>query len=536
MTLNDTAVLAGGFSPTGTITFTLHQGSTLVDTEMVAVTGNGTYTTPTGFTLPATGTVTGTYQWDATYSGDTNNGSVSDNNAANEQVTVTAADPTITTTPSPSTAMLGARLQDVADLAGGYHATGSITFMLYAPGVDPTVGPATYTETVTAANGNGTYQTTVGFVSNATGVWHWVATYGGDSNNNSASNGALAEPVTIASQADLALTKTVNNPTPNVGDTITYTVTLTNSGPDRATGVQVEEQLPTGLLFVSATPSEGTYDASTGLWVVGTVDVGFPETLVIVAQITSTEPVTNMAMIIHSDQFDPNPSNDVAAEVVRPNALPPPTVTTLQRFGFHAQPTELVLTFSSAMDLTPAQVSLNYTLNPIGSNGHLGSRIPIASAVYAPLSHTVTLRFAKPVYLFRHYRLVVNGMPLAGLSSTSGVFLDGQGKGVPGTNYVKVFGRSILAGRSIPVGSHPRSPATARRDTPHAHSAVRHSSIAAPRSHQLASTAVGERAPATPANAAPARLSTDALDAVLESLVSSRRSRDHRRIEPLARR
>ncbi len=39
----------------------------------MTVSGNGTYTTPTGYTLPTTGTVTGTYQWNATYSGDTNN-------------------------------------------------------------------------------------------------------------------------------------------------------------------------------------------------------------------------------------------------------------------------------------------------------------------------------------------------------------------------------------------------------------------------------------------------------------------------------
>ena len=56
MTLNDTAVLAGGYYETGTITFTLFQGSTLVDTETVTVSGNGTYTTPTGFTLPTSGT------------------------------------------------------------------------------------------------------------------------------------------------------------------------------------------------------------------------------------------------------------------------------------------------------------------------------------------------------------------------------------------------------------------------------------------------------------------------------------------------
>ena len=75
--LTDSATLAGGFNPTGTITFTLYDPSstTVVDTETVTVNGNGTYSTPTGFTLP-TGTVTGTYQWVASYSGDANNNPV----------------------------------------------------------------------------------------------------------------------------------------------------------------------------------------------------------------------------------------------------------------------------------------------------------------------------------------------------------------------------------------------------------------------------------------------------------------------------
>ena len=54
---------------------------------------------------------------------------------------------------------------------------------------------------------------------------------------NTANNTASATET--PQQADLAVTKTVSDPTPNVGDTITFTVTLTNNGPDAATDVTV---------------------------------------------------------------------------------------------------------------------------------------------------------------------------------------------------------------------------------------------------------------------------------------------------------
>src|SRR5262249_7286511 len=124
----------------------------------------------------------------------------------------------------------------------------------------------------------------------------------------------------------------------------------------------------------------------------------------------------------------------------------PPTVVALRRFGYHEQPTEFVLTFSSALDPTRAQDPNNYTLRPIGVDGHLGRRMTIVSAVYDPIAHTVTLHPAKLVYLFQRYQLVVNGMSPNGVTSSSGVLLDGAGNGVPGSNYVRVFGRGILAG------------------------------------------------------------------------------------------
>src|SRR5262249_41342739 len=85
-------------------------------------------------------------------------------------------------------------------------------------------------------------------------------------------NHANHTPSTTATpqQADLAVIKTVSDTAPIVGETITFTVTLANKGPDTATNVAVEDLLPVGLTLVSATPSQGTYNPTTGLWTAGT--------------------------------------------------------------------------------------------------------------------------------------------------------------------------------------------------------------------------------------------------------------------------
>src|SRR5581483_4090957 len=119
-------------------------------------------------------------------------------------------------------------------------------------------------------------------------------------------------------QADLVLTKTGSDPRPNVGDTVTFTVSVADVGPNAATGVQVTDLLPAGLTFVSATAAQGTYDATTGLWSVGTVAAGTTTTLTVTAQVTAAAAASNVATISHADQSDPNPGNNRAATTVTP--------------------------------------------------------------------------------------------------------------------------------------------------------------------------------------------------------------------------
>jgi uncharacterized repeat protein (TIGR01451 family) len=123
-------------------------------------------------------------------------------------------------------------------------------------------------------------------------------------------------------QADLALEKIVDNTTPLVNGTITFTITLTNSGPNAATNVVVTDLLPAGLTFQSATPSQGTYNSSNGTWTVGTVISGLPQSLTITALVAGSTPSTNTASLSQADQFDPNTANNNASATVTPMTTP----------------------------------------------------------------------------------------------------------------------------------------------------------------------------------------------------------------------
>lgn len=72
-----------------------------------------------------------------------------------------------------------------------------------------------------------------------------------------------------APRIDLELAKTVDKSTVVLGDTLQYTLTVTNKGADNATHVQVKEVLPSGMQYQSDNGG-GTYDATQGIWNVGT--------------------------------------------------------------------------------------------------------------------------------------------------------------------------------------------------------------------------------------------------------------------------
>ncbi len=150
------------------------------------------------------------------------------------------------------------------------------------------------------------------------------------SNGRTIDNGSDYEAVDCyaispAVNADLGLTKIVNDSTPREGDTITYTVTVQNFGPGPATVVQLMDMLPAGVTFVSATPSQGTYDPISGDWFVGTLGVGSSATLALQASVdagTGGTTITNTVTVDFLSQIDPNAANDIASVDIIPVGSP----------------------------------------------------------------------------------------------------------------------------------------------------------------------------------------------------------------------
>ncbi|MDA3909906.1 MAG: gliding motility-associated C-terminal domain-containing protein [Bacteroidales bacterium] len=125
----------------------------------------------------------------------------------------------------------------------------------------------------------------------------------------------------IRSQADLGIVKTVNNSNPYVGDDVVFTLTVTNYGPTDADNVLVADLLPNGYTYVSHNTLTGTYDNVTGLWNIA--NIPFPGTASLNITATVNLPSAgvdylNIATIIGSDQFDPDPGNDEDDETTNP--------------------------------------------------------------------------------------------------------------------------------------------------------------------------------------------------------------------------
>lgn len=99
-------------------------------------------------------------------------------------------------------------------------------------------------------------------------------------------------------EADLAISKT-DDPDPVIpGTPLTYTITVTNTGPLDATGVIVTDTLPLTVTFASSSASQGTCSGTNIIICnLGTINNGASATVTIVVTATASGTFTNTASV-----------------------------------------------------------------------------------------------------------------------------------------------------------------------------------------------------------------------------------------------
>jgi hypothetical protein len=241
------------------------------------------------------------------------------------------------------------------------------------------------------------------------------------------------------------------------GSTVTFTYVVTNPGDVPLSAVTLTDDSGTpgdpaddfSPAFVGGdTNANGQLDL-TETWTYtatriaallpGTAD---PRQYTNVGRVSGTDPCDTV--VTDTDASNHRIAGAAGLSLVKTTAGPPVSVLDLRRYGYHARPTSLVLTFSGRLDRARAEDARNYQLVSAGRDRRIGTAddqtLTIVSAAYDPATGMVRLTPEPSRLVLRQtYRLTVSG-----LTDATGRPIDGDGNGTPGGNYVRVFGPESL--------------------------------------------------------------------------------------------
>jgi uncharacterized repeat protein (TIGR01451 family) len=178
----------------------------------------------------------------------------------------------------------------------------------WSVGTLPSGASATWTRTVTVLAGGNSYLMSAL-------LWDSFPDDNGAEYPNEASQFVM--PLSVA---DIEVAAVASTLAPNAGDTITFTVTVTNHGPATATGVQVKDPALSGFVddpLAAAIASHGTYSAATRKWTVGTLASGASATLTRRVRVQPSGRYDKSFFLLQSFPEDPNGlNNEVTLTVV----------------------------------------------------------------------------------------------------------------------------------------------------------------------------------------------------------------------------
>ena len=145
-----------------------------------------------------------------------------------------------------------------------------------------------------------------------------VAVVESDTHDPNETNNKDNDTITVSPYADLAIEKIVSLHYPRMGDTVIWTISVFNHGPDSALNVIVRDILPDGLVYVSD-DGEGKYDPQTGLWNIGELHHGRGLILNIETLVNTNDGTVVNVASVNSTTYDPNESNNKDNDTITVN-------------------------------------------------------------------------------------------------------------------------------------------------------------------------------------------------------------------------
>ncbi|MGB1307490.1 MAG: gliding motility-associated C-terminal domain-containing protein [Oceanihabitans sp.] len=137
-----------------------------------------------------------------------------------------------------------------------------------------------------------------------------------DLNSNNNLDTAEVQIVVVPVNVDIEVLKNVNLTEAEIGETVTFTISVANLGTTNATLVEVLDQLPDGYVLDTFTTSYGDYNQATGIWSLPLLLPNQTETLTITAQVVATTNLLNTASLFQLNEVETNTSNNSSQAAV----------------------------------------------------------------------------------------------------------------------------------------------------------------------------------------------------------------------------
>ena len=282
-----------------------------------------------------------------------------------------------------------------------------VEFVSATGGVVPVNGVLTFTPATIAAN-TGTFITiTVRIPAGLSGSITDTASVKADEIDLVSSNNSQSLDIPV-NPADLSVTLSPSAPTVAVGETLTYTIVVTNNGPATATNVVLKDGLPAGLTPIG-TPTlsrPGTIEIVGGVLTARIDSLESQAAAVLTIQVASpTSTILTNTVVVSADEEDTRPENNSAS------------------ISVPVSPADLVLFMSQSTDSALVGDTITYTLTIANAGPYTATNVVVSDAIAPGLEVVSSVGDAKVVGIGPLNGAVVASIPSLNSGETSTIMI-----------------------------------------------------------------------------------------------------------------